>query len=170
EGKQCGFFVPPARCLISPGRVEIVATLFQSWVKIREMVLSKLACPDSPPIQLSNKFWRSLLDVHGGLHTSLVSTTRSGLRHLEMRKLLEKSYGINFSDRTLESRAVYWEGELIGSASYPKKSAAHRILWELCEVNFRNELEALDALLDRSRMPWMERDALRRQCWVGSAK
>ncbi|KAF9076080.1 hypothetical protein BDP27DRAFT_1211115 [Rhodocollybia butyracea] len=64
-----GFVVPPPCCIVLPMQEHIVATLFRS--------------PDVP-IKLSNKCWRSLLDVSGGLNTGSLSTTRSGTQHTEM--------------------------------------------------------------------------------------
>ncbi|KAF9066105.1 hypothetical protein BDP27DRAFT_1424244 [Rhodocollybia butyracea] len=143
-----GFVVPPPRCIVSPTQEHIVATLFKSWLRVRDAVLSKLWSPEAPPVKLSNKCWRSLLDVSGGLHSGSASATRSG--------------------GSFMVAPTYWEGELILSSGLPDAKIAKAIVWELCKLNFRHELEALDGILDKSRMTWTDRHALLNECWVGS--
>lgn len=150
-----GFVVPPPRCIVSPTQEHIVAILFRSWLKVRDAVLSKLRSPDVP-IKLSNKCWRNLLDVSGGLNTGSASTARSGTRHAEMRELLEHSFGIDKGGSFMDA-PTYWEGELVVSGVLPDVKVAKAIVWELCELNFRHELKALDGILDKSGMTWTDR-------------
>ncbi|KAF9060818.1 hypothetical protein BDP27DRAFT_1339072 [Rhodocollybia butyracea] len=161
-----GFVVPPPRCIVSPAQEHIVATLFKSWLRIRDAVLSRLRSPQAQPVKLSNKCWRSLLDVSGGLHTGVKSTTRSGTRHGEMRDVLEHSFGMDKASSFMDA-PIYWAGEFITSVGLPDAEIAKAIVWELCELNFRHELEALDGILDGSGMTWTDRHALLNQCWVG---
>ncbi|KAF9017369.1 hypothetical protein BDP27DRAFT_1378630 [Rhodocollybia butyracea] len=157
--------VAPPRDSVADGE-HIVATLFKSWLRIRDSVLSRLHTPQVAPIKLSNKCWRSLLDVVGGLHTGSALETRSGMRHADMRDVLENTLRIDKGGSFMDA-PVYWEGKLIGSDGLPDASVARAVLWELCELNFRHELEALDGVLDESKMAWTDRNTLVNQCWVG---
>ncbi|KAJ3762572.1 hypothetical protein EV360DRAFT_25529, partial [Lentinula raphanica] len=41
------------------------------------------------------------------------------------------------------------------------------ILWEICELSFRQDLVALDKYMDKSSLSLIERNALIDECWQG---
>ncbi|KAF9041864.1 hypothetical protein BDP27DRAFT_1185987, partial [Rhodocollybia butyracea] len=161
-----GFRVPPARCIVSPAKTETVAKLFQAWLRIRPGILNNLGNPSSKVhIALSAKQWRSMLDVSGGLYTGdTTGSTRTARHHLEMRQLLERAK-IDLGGPT--TMLTYWRGNLVSSMEVPRPDIVREILWELCELNFRNEFIALDRALDQSKMVEVDRRQLLEKCWEG---
>lgn len=55
----------------------------------------------------------------------------------------------------------------MSSMEVPRPNIVREILWELCELNFRNEFIALDRALDQSRMVEVDRRQLLGKCWEG---
>ncbi|KAJ3970823.1 hypothetical protein EV361DRAFT_992937 [Lentinula raphanica] len=145
ETVDCGYFLPPPRLLDAPATPLLRTFYYRSWLKLRPIILQNLNGL-AKPVNLSAKRWRSLLDVVGGHPAGKPETSKN---------------------------AVYTQFEFAGqqvdcSAEPPPSKVASQILWEISEISFRQELVALDRLMDNSILPLIERNALLDACWVGS--
>ncbi|KAJ3736828.1 hypothetical protein DFJ43DRAFT_1149938 [Lentinula guzmanii] len=85
------------------------------------------------------------------------SKTKAGKQHAEMKELLEKRCHGHFNGRMV-----------LFIKAGPLLSDAREILWDLNELNFRQELLLLDRQLDRSGMLPFDRELCLEECWVGS--
>ncbi|KAL0565908.1 hypothetical protein V5O48_016111 [Marasmius crinis-equi] len=166
-GTDRGFFLPPPRLFVTPVSDETKVKLVCNWLKMRHVLLYGLVIGSR---RLSNKEWRSLLLL--GTEGEAPSHPKRVSRANEMRGLLkdfiEKSQ-LSLNPDNLEKVEPSWNGHKVAGSTVPSPSIMHEILWELFELNFRQELLALDRELDTSGMNPYDRQQLLNKCWVGSA-
>ncbi|KAK1217024.1 hypothetical protein PQX77_020330 [Marasmius sp. AFHP31] len=163
-GHDRGYWLPPARLFVSPERDDIKLALLRNWLKVREVLIFRTTTGAS---RLSAKDWRSLLNISGG-DTKQVSETRSGKRHESMVALLkdfltENSLSLKYDE--LPRLAAKWKGAEVSLEKLPETRIVQEILWEVTELNFRQELVALDGALDESGLGKWERQNLLDGCW-----
>ncbi|KIK54140.1 hypothetical protein GYMLUDRAFT_102482, partial [Collybiopsis luxurians FD-317 M1] len=168
DGGHYNFWLPPARCLLSPENDQKKGLLFVGWLRIRDLILFLLSNPGCSPLQLSNKQWRTLLNVCARSDLSQDDGTKGAARRKEVREQLEK--GLEKSNvflrvENLFTKTVSWKGTVI--TGLPSAEITREILWELCELNFRNELMALDRFVDNSGMTPLQRQDMLDRCWCG---
>ncbi|KAJ3751750.1 hypothetical protein EV360DRAFT_75948 [Lentinula raphanica] len=170
ENVESGYFLPPARLIDGPSNPSTRAFYYRSWLKIRPLILRSLD-GSMKPVNLSAKQWRSLLDVVGG-HTSSSSTSKNSIIQNEMRILIEMLMGSSphsFSFDDLTPQIEEFLGQPVDCRTDPPpQKIASQIIWEICELSFRQELVALDRQLDNSGLTLAQRDDLLEACWVGS--
>ncbi|KAJ3778110.1 hypothetical protein FB446DRAFT_798333 [Lentinula raphanica] len=170
ENVESGYFLPPPRVIDGPSNPTTRAFYYRSWLKIRPFILQSLDGL-TKPVNLSAKRWRCLLDVIGG-HTSNTPTSKNSILRNEMRILLEtlmgsSSHSFSFDDSTPQIEEFLGQPVDCRNDPPPQKIAS-QIIWEICELSFRQELLVLDRRLDNSGHSLAERDALLDACWVGS--
>lgn len=88
---------------------------------------------------------------------TLRADLESSLKEAEVQLDLENLIG---------GQARWMDKEVKG---LPPPRIAREILWELCEVNFRNDVLALDKHLDTSGMNLLDRQDLVGKCWIGTS-
>ncbi|KAJ3978216.1 hypothetical protein F5890DRAFT_1373135, partial [Lentinula detonsa] len=164
--------LPLPRLLASPINSEMQSRFFLAWVHIRDFFVYLLSRDSFSP--LSNKKWRSLLDIMSGESSGENSKTKAGKQHAEMKELLEKFVcgveSVTFELKPLSKDDItgHFNGRMvIFIKAGPLLSDAREILWDLNELNFRQELLSLDRQLDRSGMLPFDRQLCLEKCWVG---
>ncbi|KAK1217152.1 hypothetical protein PQX77_020194, partial [Marasmius sp. AFHP31] len=150
-GHDRGYWLPPARLFVTPERDDIKLALLRNWRKVREVLIFRTTTGVS---RLSAKDWRSLLNISGG-DTKQVSETRSGKQH--------KSMLLKYDE--LPRLEAKWKGAEISPEELPETRTIQEILWEVTELNFRQELVALDGALDESGLGKWERQNMLDGCW-----
>ncbi|KIK61487.1 hypothetical protein GYMLUDRAFT_145857, partial [Collybiopsis luxurians FD-317 M1] len=164
-----GFWLPPARLVVSAFRQDTVKRLLNGWLKIRDITLYQLENFTCTPFQLTVKQWRSLLELcAGGIELSSNPNTKTGRRNIEVQKILQDSLAtsaLSLDMGYIISKSTRWRSQELVSAMSDR--VVTEILWELCEINFRLELMCLDSYLDVSRMDKLDRQRLLENCWIG---
>ncbi|KAJ8092482.1 hypothetical protein PM082_023735 [Marasmius tenuissimus] len=167
-GHSRGYFLPPARLLVAPENDEIKLALLRNWLKVREVTIFR-ATRGAPC--LSTKDWWSFLNISGG-DTKQVSDTRSGKQYESMLTLLkdfltENRLSLKYDELPLIK--AKWKGRSLSPKQLPETRIVQQITWELNELNFRQELVALDGVLDESNLVKWDRQNLLDGCWQGRA-
>ncbi|KAJ3965218.1 hypothetical protein EV361DRAFT_786305, partial [Lentinula raphanica] len=120
---------------------------------------------------LSAKHWRSFLDVAGGHPLGDVEKSRNAPSRARMRTTLEDLISrsrVQFDLNNLMPQIEEFNGQLVDCRSKPPPTEiAARILMEIYELSFRQDLIALDRSVDQSGLPLIERNALLDRCWEG---
>ncbi|KIK56103.1 hypothetical protein GYMLUDRAFT_146651, partial [Collybiopsis luxurians FD-317 M1] len=165
------FWLPPARCFVTPKKEESQARLFSGWTKMRSVMLYQLGSLDCSAIQLLTKDWWSIIEiVTGGEVVSGKQETQSGKKFAEMRLVLQECFkcsSVSINLTLLPKKSAMWNNQFISPLQDPEPQLAAHILWELCELNFCNELIMLNSHLNKSGMDTLDRQQLLEQCWVG---
>jgi hypothetical protein len=170
DGGHYNYWLPPARCLLSPQSDEKKAKLFTGWLRIRELCLFLLSDSKCSPFRLSNKEWRTLLLVCGGCELDEDGGTRNANHRHNVRERLERALqrsDVQLDVQNLFTKSVQWKGIEINGL--PDTNIAREILWELCELNFRSDFVALDRQMDESAVSALERQEIVDRCWNGTA-
>ncbi|THU90378.1 hypothetical protein K435DRAFT_622991, partial [Dendrothele bispora CBS 962.96] len=163
EGVNRGYALPPADMLVTTGNQLIAATLFCNYVKLKDIFLYRLSYSSE---RYSKKQWRQLLTLDEAQEHR--SDTRAGKQKQEMQNLLRSMVRKNVIEfDKISSTPVTWRGQPIEASQIPSTQVAQEIIWELYELNFRQDLVALDAHLDESNMSSRQREILLDRCWVG---
>ncbi|KAK1233985.1 hypothetical protein PQX77_002825 [Marasmius sp. AFHP31] len=170
NGFNGGYVLPPSRLLSNPQNDMTRGRLFCNWLKLRHLLIY---CLSTRSRRLSNKQWRCLLEVGGSGSTNINDTTKSGKQFGAMRSLLQdlldQSSLVLRLENLLKSK-VEWNREQLEDGAVPEVRVAEEILWELNELNFRQELLVLDTQLDESRMSTFDRQRVLDGCWRGTAE
>ncbi|KAK7446676.1 hypothetical protein VKT23_014371 [Stygiomarasmius scandens] len=165
-GINRGYALPPADLFVNTGNRLLAATLFCNWLKLRQVFIYHLS---SGVHRFSKKQWRQMLSIGEAKETR--SDTRAGQHRLNMQNLLkdmmgETSVRLQFND--LASASVDWNGQTLDASEVPVQNIAKEILWELSELNFRQDLVALDHHLDDSGMSNDKHSLILEACWNGT--
>ncbi|KAF5341449.1 hypothetical protein D9758_014733 [Tetrapyrgos nigripes] len=163
EGVNRGYALPPADLFVTTGNPSTAATLFRNYLKLKDIFIYRLSYSSK---RYSKKQWRQLLTIDE--EQEIRSDTRTGKQRLEMQTPLKSMVSRNTVQfDQLSSVPVTWRGETIDGIQVPP-TIAKEIIWELYELNFRQDLVALDAQLDESNMSLPERQNLLGRCWIGA--
>ncbi|KAF9060353.1 hypothetical protein BDP27DRAFT_1188775, partial [Rhodocollybia butyracea] len=167
-----GYYLPPPRFFITPQNATTRCSLFHGWLRIRELVLYLLASPTCDSLCLSYKEWHALSDITSGFWSPNASEreTKRGKQHVQMMAVLERCLqqsSVNLRLEIIAFEVTYWQGRELPRSEMPEPGICRRILWEVNELNFRQELISLDRHLN-TRTTVDRRDMLD-ACWVGSA-
>lgn len=170
SGENHGFWVPPSACLVSAENDNRKGLLFVGWLRLRKVVLFQLSCSTCHPLRWSLKKWRTMLLMVGEGRPSDQGNTVASKQRKTLRADLESSLKEAEVQLDLENliggQARWMDKEVKG---LPPPRIAREILWELCEVNFRNDVLALDKHLDTSGMNLLDRQDLVGKCWIGTS-
>ncbi|KAJ3755626.1 hypothetical protein EV360DRAFT_85739 [Lentinula raphanica] len=166
-----GYFLPPPRLLDGPSSTKSQAFYYRAWLKARPLILQSLNGL-TKPLNLSAKHWRSFLDVAGGHPLGDVEKSRNAPSRARMRTTLEDLISrsrVQFDLNNLMPQIEEFNGQLVDCRSEPPPTEiAARILMEIYELSFRQDLIALDRSVDQSGQSLIERNALLDRCWEGS--
>ncbi|KAF5314223.1 hypothetical protein D9758_019030 [Tetrapyrgos nigripes] len=163
EGVNRGYALPPADLFVTTGNPSTAATLFRNYLKLKDIFIYRLSYSSK---RYSKKQWRQLLTIDK--EQEIRADTRTGKQRLEMQTLLKSMVSRNTVQfDQLSSVPVTWRGETIDGIQVPP-TIAKEIIWELYELNFQQDLVALDAQLDKSNMSLPERQNLLDRCWIGA--
>ncbi|KAG7093912.1 hypothetical protein E1B28_007548 [Marasmius oreades] len=163
DGVSRGYALPPPDMFITTGNELTVIILFRNWLKLRKIFVYRLS---SSGDRFSKKQWRQMLTLDEG--KEIRADTRTGQQKLETQKLLQEIMGkCVFEIKNFASALVKWRNHALDGTKMPPKEVAREILWELYELNFRQDLVALDDQLDESGMSRTDRCAVVEACWIG---
>ncbi|KAF9060482.1 hypothetical protein BDP27DRAFT_1430050 [Rhodocollybia butyracea] len=169
-----GYYLPPPRFFISPQNATTRCILYHGWLRIRELVLYLLASPTCDSLCLSYKEWHALSDITSGFWSpnSSERETKRGKHHVQMMEVVERSLqqsSVSLKLEVIAFQFTCWQGKELFRSELPEAAICRRILWEVNELNFRQELIALDRQLDTSHATSVGRRDMLDACWVGSA-
>lgn len=124
--------------------------MIHSWVKYRPLLLHAFSENHFQVQPQPNTAWEALLTAE------YVSTQgqNSVAKRLKLRKDILSFIGhtdlVSIDALDLSTQNARWEGKLVSELGKPEYE---RILWELCELNFRFEFQALDRRLTTQMSP-----------------
>lgn len=170
-----GYYLPPPRLFVTPQNPTTRCNLFHGWLRVCELVLYLLASPTCDSLCLSYKEWHALSDITAGFWSPSTSErgTKRGKQHLQMMTILQRCLqqsSVNLKLEVIAFQVTYWQGRELLQSELPDPLICRRILWEVNELNFRQELISLDRQLDTSNRTSVDRRDMLDACWVGSAE
>lgn len=126
------------------------ALYFANWLLHRSALLFRVSIPNSTSKPINNQLWRTLLNIPLGSASNDAdgqsAETKSAKRIEIIKDILANCVNGEHGASINESVAnrILWKGREIVPGNVPSTNVAREILWELCELNFRSELVALD--------------------------
>ncbi|KIK56379.1 hypothetical protein GYMLUDRAFT_115562, partial [Collybiopsis luxurians FD-317 M1] len=163
-----GFWLPPARLIVSASSQDTVRRLLAGWLKICDVTLYQLESLTCTPFRLTVKQWRCLLEQCAGGESSTDPNTRTGQRNIAVQKIFTDSLAkarLSLNMESIASKSPTWRSQALEDII--PDAVVTEVLWELCELNFRLELVSLDSYLDCSKMDKVDRQKLLENCWAG---
>jgi hypothetical protein len=126
------------------------ANYFANWIIHRSSLLFRVSMPNSASKPINNQLWRTLLNIPPGGASNDADGQSAETKNAKRIKIVMDvlSDCINGEDgvsinKDTDSR-ISWRGMEIIPGNVPPTNITREILWELCELNFRSELVALD--------------------------
>jgi hypothetical protein len=156
-----GYRFPEPALLITPTSPERKKLFVANWLAARPLWISRV--DHNPPEKSpSPQLWRDFLNSSpSGESSATASSSSAGPTAAAKRKQAAKEiFGEDLLDAEGSTWAIQatlvWRNETISVASLsdPPTRLMRRILWELYELNFRYELQALDRVM--ARASWEE--------------
>ncbi len=144
-----GYVVPEPASLVFRKVTAKTGVMFRSWLMIRELCLARLSAPQYRVRPMFGKVWTMILTAK-----LAIETARDSIKAAEKRKELADTLklmmgntvgqdtGTGFvADMMINIERASWHG-----IAYDALNDNHleQILWELHEINFRFEFQALD--------------------------
>ncbi|KAK7046048.1 hypothetical protein VNI00_007043 [Paramarasmius palmivorus] len=166
DGINRGYVLPPPEMFVTTSNPSTATALFRNWLRLRQVLIYRLSVTSD---RYSKKQWRDMLTFDEV--TQMRPETRTGQRRLEAMdqlKAMVDATPLKFRVEDIPSTPVFWRGRRLEPSRIPPPVYAKEILWELNELNFRQDLVVLDHHLNRSRMDIIQRTALLDACWTGS--
>ncbi|KAK7029038.1 hypothetical protein VNI00_014748 [Paramarasmius palmivorus] len=166
DGVNRGFVLPPAEMFITTGNPTTATALFRNWLKLREVLIYRLSATMD---RYTKKQWRDMLTFDEG--NEMRPETRTGKRRLgalSFLKAMMNSTPLDVRIEDLPSAPIFWRSRRLDCDRLPSADTAKEILWELQELNFRQDLAELDRHLDGSGMVSLQRNVLLDGCWTGT--
>jgi hypothetical protein len=164
EGADRGYALPPPDLFVHTGNETVAITLFRNWLKLRNIFIYRLS---SSLDRFSKKRWRQMLTFDD--EKDIRSDTRTGQQRLETQKVLKEIMGKSeFRPEKFSSAPATWRGKTVDGTRLPPQNIAQEILWELYELNYRQDLVVLDDRMDESGLSTRGRSAVLEACWIGS--
>ena len=113
----------------------------ESWLRLRDTWLMRVA---EEPIALSNQSWRTFLSMDNTLPGK--GETKAARRRQEVLDLILPNPDMypGVEKRSSLMGPIVWQGREYPSGVLPPEDVIREILWELYELNFIHELQALD--------------------------
>jgi hypothetical protein len=150
-----GYVVPEPAWLVSTKNIEKSRSMLRSWLRYRPVFLYRLSSSAFKVLPIHNEGWAALItaDYIAATAKNCDAATQSQRREQFKRQLLTtlaNSIGSE-TDVALTSRLESpGEPEWFG-ISFNDMQPVHfeQLLWELCEINFRFEFQALNNRISR---------------------
>ncbi|PPR06179.1 hypothetical protein CVT24_000721 [Panaeolus cyanescens] len=135
-------------CVPEPGLIACsarIAHMLTNWLQIRP---AWLACLGGGGRGLKNQTWRDILssDVRNPPLPSTSTASKSSQRRNGALECLQKTLGPRDIQQAQES-VPRWNGQTISPNELPDENVVRQVLWELYELNFHEELFALDTVI-----------------------
>ena len=114
----------------------------ESWLRVRDAWFMRVA--KEPSLALSNQSWRTFLSIDNTVPEK--GETKAGRRRQEVLDMLLPNPDMypGVEKRSGLMGPIVWQGREYPSGVLPPENIVREILWELYEVNFIHELQALD--------------------------
>jgi len=171
SSKHFGHYTfPDPGLFVSPAADEKKAKFVESWLRIRESWMMRLATETS--LAMSAQSWRDLLAMDlSAISIHEKSDTKAAKRRQQILALLTpKSEHFRIKTRSTSGKPVIWQGDKYIPAVLPADHIVRGILWELYHLNFAYELLSLDRracynLNTSDDLQLMERQAMFLKCF-----
>ncbi|KAF9255359.1 hypothetical protein L218DRAFT_845683, partial [Marasmius fiardii PR-910] len=158
-----GYTLPPPDLFINTGNENIATALYRNWAKLRKIFIYRLLRSSD---HYSKKQWRQFLMLDD--EKKVRTDTQTGQRRIETQKILKDILGTSqFHVDTHRSAPVSYRDNVLDRLKMPPPEVIWEMLWELYELNFRQDLVALDNHLDESGMNPSARCTALDTCWFG---
>jgi hypothetical protein len=160
---------PDPGLFVSPLTDEKKAKFVESWLRIRESWLMRLAT--EPSLAMSAQSWRDLLATDFSAVHEKADTKAAKRRRLILALLIPKSEHFpDIKTRSTSGEPVIWQGSKYTPAVLPADHIVREILWELYHLNFAYEFLSLDrracSNLDTSNdLQLMQRQVMILECF-----
>ncbi|PPQ81169.1 hypothetical protein CVT24_007936 [Panaeolus cyanescens] len=137
-----GYSIPEPGLIACSTRI---VRMLSNWLQIRP---AWLACLGGGGRALKNQVWRDILssDLKGPTPTSTSASTRSSQHRNSALYCLQKTLGPRDIQQARTS-VPCWKGEVFSPDELPNENIVRQVLWELYELNFHEELFALDTVM-----------------------
>jgi hypothetical protein len=161
---------PDPGLFVSPASDEKKAKFIESWLRIREAWLMRVANETS--LAMSGQNWRDLLAIDLSAIQEK-KDTKAAKRRQQILAMLTPKYE-HFPDvktRSTAGEPVTWQGKNYPPNVLPADHVVRGILWELFQLNFAYEFLSLDrracSILDTTSndLQLMQRQALVSECF-----
>ncbi|KAF9258454.1 hypothetical protein L218DRAFT_838950, partial [Marasmius fiardii PR-910] len=156
-----GYTLPPPDLFINTGNESIAITLYRNWAKLRKIFIYHLSRSANC---YSKKQWREFLMLDD--EKKVRTDTQTGQQRIETQNILKDILGTSqFCVDTYGSAPVSYRDIELDTYQMPPQEVVREMLWELYELNFRQDLVALDNRLDESGMNLSTRSTALDACW-----
>jgi hypothetical protein len=159
---------PDPGLFVSPASDEKKARFIESWLRIREAWLMRVANETS--LAMSGQNWRDLLATD--LSVIQNSDTKAAKRRQKILALLtpKSEHFLDIKTRSTAGEPITWQGSNYPPGLLPADHIVRGILWELYQLNFAYELLSVDrracSNLDTSSdLQLMQRQAMVSECF-----
>jgi hypothetical protein len=136
---------------------------FTTWLKYRTALIYRLSSDDFDGKPMPNAVWRNFL-TQESLQKASSSSKGTKLRELAQDFLQNclNVDGVHFKEPSCDE--LQWNGRVVETLTDLERE---EIVWELCELNFRFELLALDSRA--TTIPESKRQTLVSECFPGNS-
>ncbi len=142
RGQLWGYWVPEPALLLGPKTMERSTRYLMNWLRLRPAWIYLLGRPDSGVTRVLPQWWRDVLN--GDMEDDSPKSNSARAKRLDKVK---EVFGraLDMDDFTPSSKyGVRWFARTINSLTTP---IARQVIWEILEMGFRHELQALDRIL-----------------------
>ena len=134
---------PDPGLFVSPASDDKKAKFIESWLRIREAWLSRVANETS--LAMSSQNWRDLLAIDLSAIQEKSDTKAAKRRQQILAMLTPKSeLFLGMKTRSTRGEPVPWQGNKYPPGVLPADHIVRGVLWELYQLNFAYELLSLD--------------------------
>ena len=137
-----GYAFPDPVLFVSVQLAEKQHTYLQNWLKIRSTIIHKVSTLPWRDCFVSNQQWHTILTLFGKPSVD-EEDIRSKLLNL-LGQLVSPS---KFQTQNLSNTVVLWCGQQIEPTDIMTDRVKMEIIWEIAKLNFRFELQSLNACL-----------------------
>ena len=144
-----GYVVPEPAFMVGTQTPEKSKAMFRAWLQYRPILIFRLSFPSSPAQPKHGRSWSTILAKEYGFQTGKDQTPGSRAKERERLLAEMKSFLGVTSDPDVEvsnSLELACSGAAWHGIPFENLQDEHfeQILWELAEINFRFEFQALD--------------------------
>jgi hypothetical protein len=140
EGLTSGYQFPEPAMLIFHSREELIPEYFCTWLRLREVLLARVGIPglDKP---IGSKSWKTLFGNQLSVKSGHMNTFQQ--QAAEILAVISAQFnGESLDPEALRNAPMKWGDEDITANTVLVKG--REIVWELTELNFRADFQAID--------------------------
>ena len=145
ESMDTSYAYPDPGLFVSPAKDERKAKLIETWVRVRDAWIARLAHEES--VAMNAQHWRDFLNANLSNESEVAATSsKSAKRRQYAHDLLKATLSSNpvVVPRCTVGEPFVWQGHGYPPGVLPPKDVVRQILWELYELNFAQEFVSLD--------------------------